>query len=193
MSTTTQNQPTGRITLTNVRLAFPSLFEATTVAGEGKPRFSAMLILPPDHPQLGEIKAKMLAIAKEKWKDKAQATYTSLEKSDKLALHDGDTKSQYDGVSGNFFISAAAQESSRPTVVNADRSPLTVKDGVLYPGCYVNALLEFWPQDNNYGKRINAQLRGVQFLRDGDSFSAGRPAGSDEFDAVEGADAGEFA
>lgn len=193
MSTTIQNQPTGRITLKNVRLAFPSLFEAATVAGEGKPRFSAMLILPPDHPQLGEIKAKMLAIAKEKWKDKAQATYTALEKSDKLALHDGDTKANYDGVAGNFFISAAAQESSRPTVVNADRTPLTAKDGVLYAGCYVNALLEFWPQDNNYGKRINAQLRGIQFLRDGDSFSAGRPADSDEFDAVEGADAGEFA
>lgn len=191
MSTT--NQPIGRITLKDVRLAFPSVFEATTVGGEGNPRYSAMLVLPPDHPQFSEIKAKMLAVAKEKWKDKGAATYTSLEKTDKLALHDGDTKAQYDGLAGNFFVSAAAQESARPTVVNADRTPLTAKDGVLYPGCYVNVLLEFWPQDNKYGKRINAQLRGVQFLRDGDSFSAGRPADGNEFDAVEGADAAEFA
>jgi hypothetical protein len=187
------NQPIGRITLKDVRLAFPSVFEATTVNGEGNPRYSAMLILPPDHPQLGEIKTKMQAVAKDKWKDKATAVYTSLEKTDKLALHDGDTKAQYDGVAGNFFISAAAQETARPTVVNADRTPLTAKDGVLYAGCYVNVLLEFWPQDNKYGKRINAQLRGVQFLRDGDSFSAGRPATADDFDAVEGADAAEFA
>jgi Protein of unknown function (DUF2815) len=187
------NQPIGRITLKDVRLAFPSVFEATTVNGEGDPKYKATLVLPPDHPQLAEVKAKMQAIAKDKWKDKGAATYTSLEKIDKLALHDGDTKSQYDGFAGNFFISASAQETARPTVVNADRTPLTAKDGVLYAGCYVNVLLEFWPQDNKYGKRINAQLRGVQFLRDGDSFSAGRPADGNEFDAVEGADAAEFA
>lgn len=192
MTTTTQATP-GRIMLKNVRLAFPNLFTPSTVGGEGEPRYSAMLILPPDHPQFDEIKAKMLTVATDKWKDKAKATYVQLEKTDKLALHDGDTKAQYDGCSGNFFISAAAQQNARPTVINADRTPLTEKDGVVYAGCYVNVSLDFWPQDNKYGKRINAQLRGVQFLRDGDSFSAGRPASEDEFDAVAGADAAEFA
>ena len=191
---TTPATPIGRIMLKNVRLAFPSLFEATTVGGEGDPRYSAMLILPPDHPQLAEIKAKMLAVAKEKWKDKGQTMYNGAEKADKLALHDGGTKAQYDGVAGNLFVNAAAKESARPTVINSDRTPLTAKDGVIYPGCYVNASLDFWAQDNSYGKRVNAQLRGVQFLRDGDSFSAGRPADGDEFDDVtEGADAGDFA
>lgn len=185
---------TGRIMLRNVRLSFPSLFEPTSVAGEGKPRYSAMLILPPEHPQLGEVTKLMKAVASEKWAAKAGAVYTSLEKTDKLALHDGDTKAQYDGVGGNFFISAASQESARPTVINADRSPLTAKDGKPYAGCYVNASIDFWAQDNTYGKRINAQLRGVQFLRDGDAFSAGRPADSDEFEEVtEGAAAGDFA
>jgi hypothetical protein len=33
----------------------------------------------------------------------------------------------------------------------------------------------------------------VQFVRDGDAFSAGRPADADEFDVVEGADANDFA
>jgi len=190
---TTTASPTGRIMLRNVRLAFPNLFEPTTVGGEGEPRYSAMLILPPDHLQMAEIKSKMLAVAKDKWKDKAPAIYTSLEKTDKLALHDGDTKAQYDGCAGNFFISAAAQQNARPTVINSDRTPLTERDGKVYAGCYVNVSLDFWPQDNKYGKRVNAQLRGVQFFRDGDSFSAGRPADSDEFEAVEGAAAEDFA
>lgn len=194
MTTKTETAtPVGRIMLRDVRLAFPNLFTAATVGGEGEPRYSAMLILPPDHPQMAEIKAKMLAIAKDKWKDKAQAMYTTLEKTDKLALHDGDTKSQYDGCAGNFFVSAAAQQAARPTVINKDRTPLTEKDGVVYPGCYVNVSIDLWAQDNKYGKRINAQLRGVQFLRDGDSFSAGRPADSDEFDEIAGSDAGDFA
>jgi hypothetical protein len=186
--------PIGRLMLKNVRLAFPNLFTPTTVGGEGEPRYSAMLILPPDHPQLKELETKMKAVAKDKWKDKAAATYTALEKTDKLALHDGDTKAQYDGVAGNMFISAAAQQSARPTVIGKDRSPLTEKDGVVYAGCYVNVSIDLWPQDNKYGKRINAQLRGVQFVRDGDAFAAGRPADSDEFeDVAEGSDAGDFA
>ncbi len=188
------NQPIGRILLKDVRLAFPNLFEPTTVAGEGKPRYSATLIIPADHPQLAEIRAKQTAVAKDKWRDKAAAIERGLDKQDKLALHDGDTKTKYDGFPGNFFISAAAQENAAPTVIDRDRSPLSAKSGRPYPGCYVNASIEFWAQDNNYGQRINAQLRGIQFLRDGDSFSAGRPADADEFeDVAEGADAEDFA
>jgi len=186
--------PIGRMMLKNVRLGFPNLFTPTTVGGEGEPRYSAMLILPPDHPQMAEVKAKMLAVAKDKWKDKGQAVYTQLEKTDKLALHDGDTKAQYDGVAGNFFISAAAQQSARPTVIDASKSPLTERDGKPYAGCYVNVSIDLWAQDNKYGKRVNAQLRGVQFVRDGDAFAAGRPADSDEFEEVtEGADADDIA
>ena len=187
-------QPIGRILLKDVRLAFPNLFEPTTVNGEGKPRYTAAFILPAEHPQLDEIRKKIEAVAREKWKDKAAGILTSLYKTGKVALHDGDEKAQYDGFAGNLFIAASAQENAAPTVIDRDRSPLTQRSGRPYPGCYVNASLEFWAQDNAYGKRINAQLRGVQFLRDGDSFSAGRPASSDEFEDVsEGADAEDFA
>ena len=193
MSTTTA-QPIGRILLKNVRLGFPNLFEPSTVGGEGEPRYSAMLILDTDHPQLAEIRSKMQAVAKEKWAAKAVETYKALDKTDKLALHDGDTKSQYDGLAGNYFISAAAQQSARPTVIDGNRSPLTERDGKPYAGCYINASIDLWAQDNKYGKRINAQLRGVQFYADGDAFAAGRPADSDEFEDIEeGADAADFA
>lgn len=185
--------PAGRMLLKNVRLAFPKLWTPEAIDG-GKPNFGAALILPPDHPQLAEVKAKMQAVAKEKWQAKAVEVYKGIEKSDKLALHDGDTKSQYDGFPGNFFISTNAQESAPPTVIDQLRQPLGERSGKPYAGCYVNVSIDFWAQDNNFGKRINAQLRGVQFLRDGDAFAAGRPADSDEFEEVtEGADADDFA
>ena len=185
--------PAGRMLLKNVRLAFPNLFQ------DEDGRYSAALIFPPDHPQIPEIKAKMLAVAKEKWKEKGDQQYKALEKGDKLALHDGDTKAQYAGYEGQMFINAAAQ--TRPTVIDGARAPLTERDGKPYAGCYVNASIEFWGQLPGKGKdgdpipaRINAQLRGVQFLRDGDAFAAGRPADSDEFEEVtEGADADDFA
>ena len=188
------NQPIGRILLKDARLAFPNLFEPTTVNGEGKPRYSATLIIPADHPQLEEIKKKIDAVAKEKWREKAGALLSGLYKTGKVALHDGDEKGQYDGFAGNMFVTAAAQENAAPTVIDRDRSPLSQRSGRPYAGCYVNASLELWVQDNAYGKRVNCTLRGIQFLRDGDSFSAGRPADSDEFEDVSaGADAEDFA
>jgi hypothetical protein len=188
------NQPVGRILLKDVRLSFPSLFTPTTVAGEGKPRYSATFLLPDDHPQLEEIKKKIELLARDKWREKGAAQLSGLYKSGKVALHDGDEKAQYDGFAGNYYISAAAQESAPPTVVDQLRQPLGERSGKPYAGCYVNASIEFWVQDNAYGKRINCTLRGVQFLRDGDSFSAGRPADADEFEDVsEGALADDFA
>jgi hypothetical protein len=191
---TTQAKPIGRILLKNVRLAFPNLFEPTTVAGEGKPRYSATLLIPADHPQIAEIEAAQTAVANAKWAAKAPAVVNGLAKQDKLALHDGDTKSKYDGFPGNFFISAAAQENAAPTVIDQDKSKLSAKSGRPYAGCMVNASIELWAQDNNYGQRVNAQLRGIQFYEHGDSFSAGRPADADEFeDVAEGVEAEDFA
>ena len=54
--------PVGRILIRNARLAFPNLFEATTVGGEGKPSFSASLIIPSDHAQVAEIRQKLSLI-----------------------------------------------------------------------------------------------------------------------------------
>jgi hypothetical protein len=91
---------------------------------------------------------------------------------------------------GQYYLSCRSNESARPKVVDTNGSPLTQRDGRIYAGCYVVALVELWAQDNNFGKRINAQIRGVQFLRDGDAFSGAAPAGGDEFDDVsDGADA----
>jgi hypothetical protein len=101
-----------------------------------------------------------------------------------LALHDGATKSEYEGFEGNLFV--AANSKVRPTILDQMRNELSQADGKPYSGCYVVALLEIWAQDHKeHGKRINANLRGVQFLRDGDAFSGGgKPADTDEFDDI---------
>ena len=57
------------------------------------------------------------------------------------------------------------------------RNELVESSGKPYSGCYVNAIIECWAQDNKeFGKRINFGLKGVQFLRDGDAFSGGGKA-----------------
>lgn len=172
-----------RLMLRDVRLAFPNLWKATAPKTGGEAAFSASFLIPKNHKQLPEIRAAFKALAKEKWGAKSDAVYKALEAADKICLHDGDAKADYEGFEGNLFISARAKV--RPTVFDQQREELSEADGKPYSGCYVNASVEFWAQDNGFGKRINAQLRGVQFLRDGDAFAGGSSAAdADEFDEI---------
>lgn len=169
-----------KINLKNVRLAFPELWEAKTVNGEGKPAFSATGLLPRNHPQVKEIEAAQEEVGKAKWGTKWPQVKKEIAANNRAALKDGDAKASYAGYAEHWFVSA--RNETRPTVIDRDRTQLTQKDGKPYSGCYVNMIIELWAQDNNYGKRINASLAGVQFLKDGEPFSGGRPAGADEFD-----------
>jgi hypothetical protein len=177
-----------RLKITNVRLAFPALFEAKTVNGEGEPAFSAVLLLDPKDPQIKVISTAIETCAREKWGAKTDSVLKAMRTADKTCLHDGDTKADYAGFPGMLFVSTRSK--SRPLVIAADKSPLTAADGKPYAGCYVHASIELWAQDNSYGKRVNAQLRGVQFFKDGDAFAGGGAASADEFeDVAEGATA----
>ena len=177
-----------KLMLKNVRLAFPSLFEAKTVNGEGKPAFSASFLINPKDPQVKTIQQAIEATAKDKWGAKADTVLKAIRAADKSALHDGNAKAEYDGYADMLYLSARNQ--ARPLVIDADKSPLAVADGRPYAGCYVNASVDLWAQDNAYGKRINASLCGVQFVRDGDAFAGGGIASEAEFDDLSaGADA----
>lgn len=169
-----------KLRLDNVRLAFPVLFEPRAVNGEGKPAFSASFLLDPADPQIKVINQAIEQVAREKWGAKADAILKQMRAQDKVCLHDGDLKANYDGFAGMLYLSA--RSTTRPLVIDRDKTPLTEQDGKPYAGCYVNASVELWAQDNNYGKRINASLRGVQFLRDGDAFAGGGAASKDDFD-----------
>ena len=169
-----------RLLLKDVRLAFPSLWKATAVKPGDVPAFGASFILPKNHKQLPELRAAIKKVADEKWGTKGAVMLKALEAADKTCLHNGDSKAEYEGYEGNLFVPTRSKV--RPTVFDQQRQELSEADGKPYSGCYVNASIELWAQENQWGKRINAQLRGVQFLRDGDAFAGGsRPADADEF------------
>lgn len=176
-----------KVKLKNVRLSFPHLFQPQENK-DGGAKFNAAFLIEKGAPVLKEIEAAMVAVAKEKWGAKWEAVYKSIKAADKLALHDGDTKAEYAGYEGCMFINAS--NAARPLVLDRDKSVLTEEDGKPYSGCYVNATIEIWAQDNSYGKRINAGLGGVQFAKDGDRFGGGTTGDESDFDELEaGADA----
>ncbi len=169
-----------QVLLENVRLAFAQgIFEKTSIAGSN-PSFSAKAIYGKTHPANALLAAAEEAVAKEKWGAKADQMLAIIRKADNGVVHDGDMKPNWDGFEGNHYTNASAQ--NRPGIYDRDRTPLAASDGRPYGGCWVNMRLDLWPQDNQYGKKINATLLGIQFLRDGDAFAAGAPpADADDF------------
>lgn len=183
------------IKLQNVRLSFPQLFEAKAVNGEGEPKFSAAFVIVPGSPQAKLLAETMEAVAKEKWGAKAAGILGELKNKGRVAYQERPKTNQsgevYDGFEGMHSLSASTP--TRPTVIDKDTTPLTAADGRPYGGCYVDASIDVWAQDNSWGKRVNAKLRWVQFRGDGDAFSGGAPVSQDEFESIaEGAAAGDL-
>jgi len=177
-----------KLLLKNVRLAFPNLFTAQQVNGQGDPKFGGAFIFAPDHPAKKLVTDACRAVATEEWGAKADEVLKAIAASDKLCIHNGDTKADYEGYGGMYFVNTSNK--TRPLVIDRNKSPLTAQDGKPYAGCYVNASIELWAQDNKFGKRINASLRGVQFEADGDAFAGGGVADEGEFESLEAPAAG---
>lgn len=168
-----------KLTIKNARIAFcDSLWEKKQVNGEGKPAHSCALLLSADDPQVDEINEVVDKVAAEKWGPKAKTILGTLRGKDAVCIHNGDTKAQYEGFEGNYFVTARSY--TQVLVVDRDKTPLEADSGKPYAGCYVDASIEVWAQDNQWGKRVNATLRWVQFRRDGDAFAGGAPASMDE-------------
>lgn len=179
------------VMLKRVRLAFPTLEKAQQVQKQGDPKFSAVLIFEKGSENHKACAKAIKAAAVEKWgAEKAEKAVDALTKTLKVAMYDGELKAdKYDGFEGNMAVNTSAPAKAPPRLLDRDRSELPRDTPKLYAGCYVNASIQLWAQDNQYGKRINATLRGVQFCEDGDAFGGSRPASADEFDALESPEA----
>ncbi len=149
------------ITIPNGRLSFPSLFKKAVFDGkEGK--YEATILFPKSDTKTYDKIVAAIEAQKKESKIKVGA--------DKLFLKDGDD-SEYNGYAGMWSVKAS--NNKRPTIINRDKTPLVEEDEVLYAGCFVNAIIEPWGQSNQYGKRINANLLGLQFVKDGEPFGDG--------------------
>lgn len=195
-----------KLHLNNVRVSFANgIFNASAMQDGQTPKYGADFILQSDSvvvqvkPDGTKVKTTLaaaeLAVADEAWKGKGAQMLKTLESS-KRSVREGDKRVNksgdvYEGYEGATYVTAKSP--TRPLVVNTDRSPLTEDDGVIYSGCYVNAIIELYANTQPTKKGVFAALKGVQFVRDGDAFGGGAPARADEFDAVAGADASDFA
>lgn len=177
------------IKLKNVRLSFPRLFKARSFRKDQEPRFEATFLMDPSDKMhakiIKEIETIAYEIGDEMWPKKIPATVVhcyGLAEDEKPPL-------EYDGYEGMYFIRTAAKINTPPLIADRGRNTLTIVDGVEpaipYAGCIVNASITLWTMDNEFGKRINSNLRIVQFVKDGDRFGVSPPDIDEELDILE--------
>lgn len=149
--------------LNNARLSFPELFKpvVSKFNPNAEPKYEATFLLQigNDAEQIDKLRAVVAGLVAKKWPNGA--------KNVKFCIGRGDDK-EYDGYAGTVTVKASSKK--RPTVVNRDRSPITEADGIIYAGCYVNAVIDLYAMDDNGIKGVFAWLTAVQFSQDGQAF-----------------------
>lgn len=171
------NNEKGTILVKNVRLSYPHLFEKFAMEGddEAKARYSGKFLLDKDThaEEIKAIRRHLMELQKEWFKGKIGG--------DKLFFKDGEDsgKEEQEGC----WVISAGDPKRRPQVLDKDKSPITEEDDIVYAGCFVHVLIRPWKQNHpKYGKRINANLIGVQFAKDGERFGEEPIDASEEFD-----------
>lgn len=173
-----------RVQLKNVRLSFASIYRPKGFGGgrgddNGEPKYSANFLIDPETRE-GKVNIDRMEDAIEHvlkttdWGGKTPKFSDA-----KLPLREGDDH-DYDGYDGMMYVSAS--NGKKPRILDIDKLDVSEgDDGAPYSGCYVDAIVRVWGQNNKFGKRINASLEGIRFRDDGDAFGAA-PLDPDEFD-----------
>lgn len=178
------------IRLNNVRLSYPKLFKAEIPKGkteEKDAKYGATFILQKkEHAELiKEIETKIARVALNFFNKKVTLKH--------VCLHDGNEAEETDGYGDEVMfvrtsLNKYAKDGSinRLVLVDKKRETVTAEDGILYAGCYVNANFNLFAYDHETGgKGVSAQLRAVQFFKDGPSFGAGNVKAENEFEVIE--------
>lgn len=178
----------GTIRIDGVRFSYPHI--GTPYQGkEGKPRYGVVGLMPKGREYRAAkdlIREEIMRIIKEQNRGKDIAAKNKF-------IRDGDEsgREEYEGM---FEIHTGENPPRRPTARSKIRDPKTGRpkrltpeeaDQVFYPGCWGNILIRPWWQNNEYGKKVNANLIAVQFVRDDESFGQGRVSEDDVDEAFD--------
>jgi len=184
--------------LKNQIIGFPAL-DTPQAIGDGDPAYGGRFVIDPnDTATVKLLDDAMKEVAKAKWKEDGDSVLAMLIDDKKVAFEhrpyiQKKTGKTYGGFEGKFNLGTRTPiNKPRPSVFNKAGEAL-IADGkllstpaevarLIYSGCRVHAKVEFWAQDNQFGRRINCTLLGVQFAGDGERFGGGSaPASADDF------------
>jgi len=169
----------GMIRISGVRFSYPHL--AKPYKGDddkGEAKFGIVGMLPKaTHKAARDLINERIA---ELLKENKVAALAS----DKKFLRDGDDSSKEE-YAEHWTVSA--RETRRPPLRDRNNQVVEPEDApqVFQPGYWGDILIRPWYQNNKYGKRVNAGLASVQFVKKDEVFGEGQISDEDLDDAFE--------
>lgn len=161
-----------RVRTGRVRISYPHLFEKDSMSG----KYSVKLLIPKDDNETMDAIRQAIENAKESGKDRLWGG--KIPSKLRMILHDGDESEKEED---KGFYTLNANNSSRIDVLGKGGTLIDDPDD-LYPGCYVQAIIEFMPYTTQ-GNGIKAKLEGIKKVADGERLGgSGYKAGADDFD-----------
>jgi hypothetical protein len=145
--------------------------------GDGPAKYSIIGIMPKETHV--EAKDLIIEVIKKLLADNKDARVAK----DKRFIRDGDDQEKDEYVD-SWTISA--REERRPKVRDRSGELIDLEDVAdqCQSGYWYNVLIRPWFQDNDFGKRVNAGLVGVQFVRKDETFGDGAIDESDAWDTL---------
>ncbi len=198
------NERNVSLLLQDVRLSYAYLanpFVGKDDNGNATYTYTTHALFKPGSPQHEQVRAAIAKVAVIGWGAQGEQIKQQLAATDKLCIHDGNVTKGGEGPYKDMLYVACNSKSKPKILVTRNGVNVEIGEGdPLYPysGCFANVAFDVYPQSaagakpNKGGKRINAGLTGVQFLRHGEPLGGGgRVAKLEEFPTVEtaGADA----
>ena len=184
----------GDFHLKEATLSFPSVIEPKSFQG-GEARYSASFIMDKGSDEWKEFQGIINTKMTEAFADKAQGVMKGIMGDKRLRCFgngseklnaDGEIYAGYDA-DGAVYISASSK--NQPQLFGADARPADGNANELFiGGNVVSAIVRVWIQNNKFGKAVRAELVGVQYLREGEHFGAGRTDAGAVFEPVPGSD-----
>lgn len=149
-----------RIRLNNVVISFPALFKKAQYKGKETKYEGTFILDKKEHAkEIAIIQKEIDRILVEEFK-----TTRAKFKDEKICLKDGDDSDNPHFV-GKFTIKATNDD--KPLTIDLSKNEISELNNPFYSGAIVNAVIGMRKMDNEYGKKILANLYGVQFVKDG--------------------------
>ena len=178
------------------RLSFPNVLQARS-QNNGPPKFNANFIVDQNSQEWAEAMQLVGQVAQDKWQQHAQNILNMIQGDKRLRCYGSgnekvsqQTGEIYEGFKEPGVCWLSASSANPPQLRNAANEEVNAMTGantLFVGGNYVSGLIRLWPQENEHGRAIRAELVGIQYLREGEHFGADEMNAADVFAAVPGA------
>jgi len=152
-----------------VRFAFPSVFEPKESMDGGSEKYSITLLIPKSDTALVKKIQSLSQDCLEAHKD--SKFEGKIPRSPKMPLRDGDEKyeddEKYEEFKDHYFVNATSTR--KPGLVDRNLNDIINRDD-FYGGCYGRAAINFFAFNTNGNKGVAAGLEHIQKTRDGEKF-----------------------